>query len=269
MRRFMRLPAALALFVFTAHPEGVTTKSSRDHSDTTKDQQTHLTQEQRNQQSTFDPQRVSDTELKKNVSEVNKASSFMGMSVENLQKDKLGTVKDLVFDPDSGKISYAVLGIGGVFGVGDKLIAVPLGSLRPERGEKYLVLNMTRDEVKNAPGLAKNNWPSLNDPALGGPASSEHSGSSSSKPSSSSSDHSSSSSDPASTSSHSSDQLSAPKSDASNSKDAQGSSPSASSGSSSSSDKTTTSNSGKASGASPSTTSGSDTSKSGSSNGQK
>jgi sporulation protein YlmC with PRC-barrel domain len=248
-------PAALALFVVTAHPEGATKKSSPDQSDTIRSQQTELNQEQKNHQSTFDPQRVSDSELKKNVSEVNKASTFMGMSIQNLQNEKLGTVKDLVFDPESGKISYAVLSVGGFLGVRDKLIAVPLNSLRPQPGQKYLVLNMTKDELTRAPGLAKNNWPRLDDPALGSPAPSEHSSSSSTPRSSNSSDKNSSSSNkssdsgssPSSDFGKSSDQLSAPQNSpaSSTTKDAQGSNPS--------SEEATTSNSGKDSGASPST----------------
>jgi len=283
MKRLTRvtIPAALAFFVATAHPQS-TKQSSPEKSDTTSSQQRQLTEQQRNQQSIFDPQRVSESELKKSVSDVNKASTFVGMSVQNLQNDKLGSVKDLVFDPESGKISYAVLSVGGFLGVGDKLVAVPISSLRPQTGEKYLVLNMTKPELTSAPGLAKDHWPKLNDPAFGSPASSEKSSgsggsNSSSAPSSSnssgSSDKSSSSKDdkdsssaPAdSTSSQkvssssvssekSSDQLSSPKSSTSvspSSKDAQGSSPSSSS--ESSSDKATTSNSGKDSGASPST----------------
>src|SRR5436190_15622570 len=102
MRRLVSfsLPAALAVFVVTARPDDSSKKSSPDSSATTSSQQSELSKEQRNQQSTFDPQRVSDTELKKNVGEVNKASSFMGMSIQNLQREKLGSVKDLVFDPD-------------------------------------------------------------------------------------------------------------------------------------------------------------------------
>src|SRR5215831_9339772 len=100
MRGFISfsLPAVLAVCVVTARPDDK--KSASDQSSTTSSQQSDLTKEQRNQQSTFDPQRVSDTELKKNVADINKASSFMGMNVQNLQKDKLGTVKDLVFDPE-------------------------------------------------------------------------------------------------------------------------------------------------------------------------
>lgn len=134
---------------------------------------TQISQQQRNQQSTFQPGQVSDSQLKKSVTEVNKASSFMGMAVKNLQNENLGKINDLVFDPTSGKISYAVVSIGGVLGVGDKLIAVPVTSLKPQPGQKHLVLNMDKNQVQSAPGLAQNNWPDLDAAGLGGAASSE------------------------------------------------------------------------------------------------
>jgi sporulation protein YlmC with PRC-barrel domain len=250
-------PAVLALFVAVAHPQEVSqtpleAKSTRPGAE--------LSRQERNQQSTFDPQRISDAELKKNVTELNKASSFTKMTVQNMQNEKLGTVSDLVFDPESGRISYAVLSVGGFLGVGEKLVAVPLTSLRPQPGQNYLVLNMTKDEARSAPGLAKNNWPKLNDPSLGSPASSETSSSSGSS-ATSSSDAASSSDQP--DTSKSSDKLStspsAPtgynssasdksKSSASDGKDAQGSDPSNAATSSSST--TTTENSGKDSGSS-------------------
>src|SRR3954470_4443070 len=94
----LSLPAALAFLVITAHPQNAT--DSRASSDSAaKDRKQQLSPEEKNQQSTFTPGRISDSELKKSVKEVNKASTFMGMNVQNLQNEKLGAVKDLVFDP--------------------------------------------------------------------------------------------------------------------------------------------------------------------------
>src|SRR5688572_12059709 len=123
--------------------------------------------------------------MKKQVTEVNKASSFIGMAVKNTDNQDVGKINDLVFDPEQGKISYAVLSIGGILGVGDKLVASPITSLKPQPGQKYLVLNMQKSQIEAAPGLAQNNWPDLDAPGLGGAAGSESGASSqSSDPSS-------------------------------------------------------------------------------------
>jgi len=211
-----------------------------------RDQQQQATQQQRNQQSVFQPGRISDSQLKKEVTDVNKASSFIGMAVKNTQNEDLGKVSDLVFDPQKGKISYAVLSVGGVLGVGDKLVAVPVTSLRPQPGQNYLTLNMQKSQIESAPGLAQNNWPDLDAPGLGGAAGSESGASTTSQDSQGSS--------PSSTSSSSSDQSTSSPSDKSStdqpsdkkqssSSSSQGSSPGTSTGSNSDSSSSSSSSS--------------------------
>ena len=60
-------------------------------------------------------------------------------------------------DPD-GKIMTAVIGVGGVLGAGQKEVAVPFKELKiTSRNDKeWLVLNRTKDDLKNAPGYDKN-----------------------------------------------------------------------------------------------------------------
>ena len=152
-----------------------------------REQQKLLTEQQRNQQSIFKPGAISESQLKKQVTEVNKASTFIGMAVKNTENQDIGKINDLVFDPLKGKISYAVLSVGGILGVGDKLVAIPITSLKPQPGQNYLVLDMQRSQLEAAPGLAQNNWPDLDAPGLGGAASSESGTSSESSDSSSSS----------------------------------------------------------------------------------
>jgi hypothetical protein len=95
------------------------------------------------------------------------------MAVKNTNNEDLGKINDLVFDPEKGKISYAVLSYGGLLGVGDKLVAVPITSIKPQPGQNYLVLNMPKSQLESAPGLAQNNWPDLDDPSVGGAAGSQ------------------------------------------------------------------------------------------------
>src|SRR5690348_9315343 len=47
---------------------------------------------------TSHPHKVSDQEMKKKVTKINKASNFMGMTVKNLQNQNLGKVDDLAID---------------------------------------------------------------------------------------------------------------------------------------------------------------------------
>jgi len=91
------------------------------------EQQKQVSQQQQNQQSIFKPGQISETELKKQVTEVNKASSFIGMAVKNTNNENVGKINDLVFDPEKGKISYAVISVGGILGVGVEHAEEPVG----------------------------------------------------------------------------------------------------------------------------------------------
>lgn len=97
-----------------------------------------------------------------------KASDVLGVRVYNPSKEELGEIEDLVINPASGRVRYAVLSFGGLLGVGDKLFAVPWADLkRVTKGttdagtlkEDYYVLNASKDALKNAPGFHKDKWP--------------------------------------------------------------------------------------------------------------
>jgi sporulation protein YlmC with PRC-barrel domain len=177
MVRIVRIsyPVVAAALVLTARTEDPQSQPPRNGKQSAQaaGKDSKLSQDRRNQQSTFQPGQISESQLKKTVTEVNKASSFIGMAVKNMQNENLGKVHDLVFDPENGKISYAVVSVGGVLGVGDKLIAIPVTSLKPQPGQKHLVLNMDKNQVQSAPGLAQNNWPDLDAPGIGASAGSE------------------------------------------------------------------------------------------------
>jgi len=99
------------------------------------------------------------------VSKVNKASSLIGMDVRNSQNEKLGEIKDLVLDLQSGKISYAVLSVGGFLGIGDKYVAVPTSAFSVAADQDKLVLNADKAKIQNAPSFAKTSWPEVNSPS--------------------------------------------------------------------------------------------------------
>lgn len=96
----------------------------------------------------------------------NKASKLIGMEVQNEQGQNLGDIKDIVINLAKGTVSYAVLSSGGVLGVGEKLLAVPLTAFTRSADEKHLVLQASKDNISQAESIG-NNWPSVQNPSFG------------------------------------------------------------------------------------------------------
>jgi sporulation protein YlmC with PRC-barrel domain len=85
------------------------------------------------------------------------ASGIYKANVYDNAENKLGDITDLVMDT-GGKIMTAVIGVGGVLGAGQKEVAVPFKDLKitSRNGKDWLVLDRTKDDLKNAPGYDKN-----------------------------------------------------------------------------------------------------------------
>ena len=89
------------------------------------------------------------------------ADDLTGEKVVSPKGAKLGEITHIMLDVATGTIAYAVLSFGGVFGVGDKLFAVPWQSLALDVDDKWFVLNLEPEQLKNAPGFDKDHWPSM------------------------------------------------------------------------------------------------------------
>lgn len=92
------------------------------------------------------------------------AKTLIGDEVVNAANEKLGTVEAIMLDVGRGRIAYAVLAFGGFLGIGEKLFAVPWSALRLDTVQKAFVLNASREQLKNAPGFDKDDWPDMSDP---------------------------------------------------------------------------------------------------------
>ena len=78
-----------------------------------------------------------------------------GTSVRRSNGDKLGTIQRVMIDKVSGKVAYAVMTFGGFLGIGDQYRALPWNLLHyNERLDAY-ELNVTEDQLRNAPMLAE------------------------------------------------------------------------------------------------------------------
>ncbi|MEO8777549.1 MAG: PRC-barrel domain-containing protein [Rhodanobacter sp.] len=94
------------------------------------------------------------------------ASTLNGDSVKDHHDESLGDLKDIMIDTTNGKIAYGVLSFGGVLGMGEKLFAVPWEALKIDGDNEQLLLNVDKDQLKNAPGFDKENWPNFADQAF-------------------------------------------------------------------------------------------------------
>ncbi len=95
--------------------------------------------------------------------EVMAADTLEGDSVLNTKGEKLGDVSHIMIDVRGGRVAYAVLSSGGLFGIGDKLFAIPWGALTLDANRKCFVLDVGKEQVEKAPGFDKDHWPSMVD----------------------------------------------------------------------------------------------------------
>lgn len=88
-----------------------------------------------------------------------RVSELIGKNVTNPKGERLGEIKDLVVDTTNGNVQYAVIGMGGFLGVGDKLFAYPLERFEHSTERGKLLLNVDKDKMKSAPGFDDKSWP--------------------------------------------------------------------------------------------------------------
>jgi sporulation protein YlmC with PRC-barrel domain len=97
---------------------------------------------------------------------VHKASTLIGSRVENPQGENLGTISDMVLEPNEGRIRYVTLSYGGVLGLGGKLFAIPWNALTLRPDGKTFLLHVDKQLLDTAPGFNKDNWPQRPDATL-------------------------------------------------------------------------------------------------------
>lgn len=75
----------------------------------------------------------------------------MGTEVYNTQGDHVGTIDHVMIDKVSGKIAYAVMGFGGIFGIGEDYFPVPWAALRYDPSQGGYVTDITQEQLEAAP----------------------------------------------------------------------------------------------------------------------
>src|SRR5688572_6796383 len=77
--------------------------------------------------------------------------TFLGKTVYNETKQKVGTITDLIVTPDTS-VAFVVIGAGGFVGLGRHNVAVRTTDLRIDEG-KFVLPGATKESLKAAPKL--------------------------------------------------------------------------------------------------------------------
>lgn len=82
------------------------------------------------------------------------ADHLIGMDVRNPQDEKIGKIEDLVLSADM-RVEGIVVSVGGFLGMGKHDVALNRDQVqiqtRGERNERVAMVNMTKDQLKEAP----------------------------------------------------------------------------------------------------------------------
>jgi sporulation protein YlmC with PRC-barrel domain len=89
------------------------------------------------------------------------ADTLIGDHIHNMQNEHLGTVKEIMLDMQTGRISYVVMASGGVLTIGEKLFAIPWEALALDPANHQLRLNIAKERIEAAPGFDKDHWPDM------------------------------------------------------------------------------------------------------------
>lgn len=90
-----------------------------------------------------------------------RASDLIGKSTQDKQGEKVGSVKDVVFN-QQGEV-FALVDVGS-----SRWAAVPLQlvQMRSAKGDKNLVINTSKQALASAPVVTKDQWGALNNPSF-------------------------------------------------------------------------------------------------------
>jgi len=98
----------------------------------------------------------------KQFGKIESAKKLIGRAIHTTQDQKIGDVKDMVIDLESGRVLYGVVSAGGFLGVGDELTAVPPGAFTSSAEDK-LTMNIDKEKLKAAPRFTKDQESKLGD----------------------------------------------------------------------------------------------------------
>ncbi len=99
-----------------------------------------------------------------------RSDQLIGADVVDPQGNGLGDVYDVVMNPQTGKITYLVVGRGGVFGIGENHVPVPWEAFKMTADSNTMVLDSTKSNLDDAPRVAESHFSPRGDVGQQGPS---------------------------------------------------------------------------------------------------
>ena len=87
------------------------------------------------------------------------ANLLSTVDVRSPAGEHVGKIVDFMLDTERGSVEYAVLAVGGVLGVGAKMLAVQPGELRFDAAHRCLVTTVDTATLAAHPGIDRANPP--------------------------------------------------------------------------------------------------------------
>lgn len=84
---------------------------------------------------------------------------LLGESIVNARGEPLGTIDDLLVDPSSGRVTYAVMAWGGFMGRGERQLVLPWNCLRRDGQHHAFVIEADKERLDSAPSIDANRGP--------------------------------------------------------------------------------------------------------------
>lgn len=82
-----------------------------------------------------------------------RSDELLGSEVRTPGNVALGSVDDIVMGPEGGRIAYLVVARGGIFGLGERHVAVPWDQFKVSPNLNILVLDTSREAMDQAPRI--------------------------------------------------------------------------------------------------------------------
>ena len=85
-----------------------------------------------------------------------------GTEVFNRDGEKLGTIKNFMVGKRNGRVEYAVLSFGGLFGMGERFHPLPWNALDYDTDKGGFVVDIDKEKLESGPSFERGQEPQFN-----------------------------------------------------------------------------------------------------------